>query len=303
MNRRAEKLVAKFRDASILRMAKANAKDAPAQPLFHYTNEQALSGIIRSNTFWFTSIYYMDDDVELSFGFGVSHDLLSAAMQREDVNTKTFLKPLVEDFKFERIKARFEFYSVSFGQRDDPEQWAEYAADGSGVALGLTPRFFGLAETKDFKPEEKIFLGKVTYGEAEAKLRHTRVIESAISVVKQAYKEGVLLMAADEDEFLRHVAVEMYVEILWNSVMTKASKWSHQNETRLLAANDRKDPKLEIRNAEVQPRVELPQPLLRDNISEVMIGPNADEGMAARVRTFLDENGLAKVPISAAARA
>jgi hypothetical protein len=167
----------------------------------------------------------------------------------------------------------------------------------------LTPGFFGLAKTKDFKPEEKIFLGKVTYGEAEAKVRHAGVIDSAISVVKQAYREGVLLKAADEDEFLRHMAAEMYVEILWNSITTKASKWSHQNETRLLVVNDLRNPRLEIRNAEVRPRVELPQPLLRDNISEVMIGPKADEGTTARVRAFLDENALAKVPITAAARA
>jgi hypothetical protein len=58
----------------------------------------------------------MDDKVELSFGFGISHDLLSAALKREGVLTQTFLKPIVEDFKFETIKARFAFYSASFGQ-------------------------------------------------------------------------------------------------------------------------------------------------------------------------------------------
>lgn len=99
------------------------------------------------------------------------------------------------------------------------------------------------------------------------------------------------------------MTVEMYVEILWNSVTTKASKWSHQNETRLLAVNDRLNPQLEIRNVEVKPRVELPQPLLRDNVSEVMIGPKADEGATVRVRAYLDENGLSKVPITTAARA
>jgi hypothetical protein len=148
MNHRAEKLLTKFHDASALRMAKLNEKEAPTQPLFHYTNEQALFGIIGSNKFWFTSIYHMDDDAELSFGFGVSHGLLSAAMEREDVHTKTFLKPLVEDYKFEKIKARFEFYSASFGQKDDPKQWADYAGGGSGIALGLMPGFFGLAKTE-----------------------------------------------------------------------------------------------------------------------------------------------------------
>jgi hypothetical protein len=55
-----------------------------------------------------------------------------------------------------------------------------------------------------------------------------------------------------------------------------------------------------IRNAEVRPRVELPQPLLRDNISEVMIGPTADGAANARVRAFLDANGLSKAPVTGA---
>jgi Protein of unknown function (DUF2971) len=301
VNRRAQKLIEKFHDSSIYRMARGNAKDAPKQPLFHYTTEQALYSIIRSETFWFTSIYHMDDDAELLFGFGVSHALLSAAMERKDVQTNTFLRPLVEDYNFEKVKARFEFYSASFGQKDDAEQWSDYADGGAGVAMGLAPAFFELSNPKDPTPEEATFLGKIIYGETNAKIRHAGVIDSAISVVKQAYRAGLMLKAEDEDEFLRHVAAEMYVEILWNSVTSKAEKWSHQCETRLLAVNNRLNPKIKIHNAENRPRVELPQPLLKRNIAEVMLGPNADDSARLRVRTFLDENQLQHVPVTLAA--
>src|SRR5207244_663652 len=106
MNRSAEKLVKRFNAASLKRMARANAKGAPTQPLFHYTTEEALYSIMRSETFWFTSIYYMDDDAELSFGFNVARDLLKTAMQSEGVLTKAFLKPLVDDYKFDRAAGR-----------------------------------------------------------------------------------------------------------------------------------------------------------------------------------------------------
>ena len=159
MNRQAQKLVTKFHDASIYRMARGNAKEAPTQPLFHYTTERALYSIIQSETFWFTSIYYMDDDAELSFGFGVSHDLLSAAMKREDVLTKRFLKLLVDDYKFETIKAHFEFYSASFGQKDDAEQWRDYADGGFGVAIGLAPGFFA-SQTRKIHARRNYFSGK-----------------------------------------------------------------------------------------------------------------------------------------------
>ena len=243
----------------------------------------------------------MDDDAELSFGFGVSHALLKAAMEREDVFAKGFLKPLVDDFKFEKIRARFEFYSASFGHKDDRQQWNDSAAGGSGVALGLGPEFFALLKTKDPKPEETTFLGKVFYGEADAKARHAGVIDSAIWTVKQAYRAGLLLNVEDEEEFLHHMAAEMYVEVLWNSVTSKSDKWSHQCETRLLAINDLRNPKLEIHNAEKRPRLELPQPLLKRNIAEVMLGPTADDGAKARVRTFLDEHQLAHVSVTASA--
>ena len=82
------------------------------------------------------------------------------------------------------------------------------------------------------------------------------------------------------------MAAEMYVEILWISVTSKDSKWGHQSETRLLAVNDLQAPKITIHNADTRPRVELPQPLLKKNIVEVMIGPKADDAAKDRVKIF-----------------
>ncbi len=211
---------------------------------------------------------------------------------------KVFLKPLVEDVGFLRIRNRFEFYSASFGQKDDARQWTVYADVGKGVAIGLGPKFFGFEKKEDFKPEEKIFLGKVEYGEPAAKIRHAAVVDSAVQTIKQAHKQGLLLKAEDEEAFLHLMAAYMYVEILWNSVTTKSDKWAHQLETRLLAVNDLKNPGIEIKNAPARPRVEIPQPLLKANITEVMMGPKADDVARANVRKILDDNGLASVPVT-----
>jgi hypothetical protein len=141
MHLRAKNLADRFEGASVRRMAQGNERGAPTEPLFHYTTADALLAIIGSETFRFTSVYHMDDDQELLFGFGISHSLLSAAMEREDLNVKTFLKPLVEDVGFDRIKNRFEFYSASFGQKDDPRQWTDYADGGKGVASSRRKRY------------------------------------------------------------------------------------------------------------------------------------------------------------------
>jgi hypothetical protein len=65
--------------------------------------------------------------------------------------------------------------------------------------------------------------------------------------------------------------------------------------------NDRRNPKLEIHNADKRPRVELPQPLLKKNITEIMLGPKAEDAAKVRVRTFLNEHQLSHVPVTAAA--
>lgn len=303
MHRRAEKLADRFNFASVQRMAKGNERGAPTESLFHYTSTAALAGIIASETFWFTSVYHMDDDQELSFGFGISHALLKAALEREDANVRVFLKPLVEDVGLTRIRNRFEFYSASFGKKDDSRQWTDYAGDGTGVAIGLGPKFFGFEKKEDYKPEEKTFLGKVEYGEPAAKIRHAAIVDSAVQTIKQAHRQGLLLKAEDEEAFLHLMAAYMYVEILWNSVTTKSDKWSHQMETRLLAVNDLKNPKIEIKNAPARPRVEIPQPRLKANITEVMMGPKADDAARANVRKILDDNGLPNVQVTMSAAA
>ncbi|MFX8719839.1 DUF2971 domain-containing protein, partial [Acinetobacter baumannii] len=87
---------------------------------------------------------------------------------------------------------RFEFYSASFGQKDDVKQWNDYAGDGKGVAIGLAPKFFGFVRKEDYKPWEKTFLGKVEYGEPAAKIRHAAIVDSAVQTIKQAHKQGLL---------------------------------------------------------------------------------------------------------------
>lgn len=71
-------------------------------------------------------------------------------------------------------------------------------------------------------------------------------------------------------------------------------------ETTLLAVNDLKNPHIEIKNEPAHPRVEVPQRLLKANITEVMMGPKADDDAKAKVRKILNDNGLASVPLTAA---
>jgi hypothetical protein len=299
-----EKALNAFQVACDQRMADANEANSPDEPFFHYTKEKALTSIIESEQLWFTSIYHMDDPEELKFGFNVVRSLLTEAVVVRTGLVRTFCQELLDAIDVKMIKELLAFYSVSFGLRDDSQQWKCYADGGRGVALGLAPKFFRPApfeDPNDSKPEEEIYYGKVAYGDMDARARHSKVIEAAVALVKQAEGSGWLRTAQQVELFCKHLAASMYTEVLWNCVTTKDSKWSHQHEMRLLALNFVKRPRLPIVIAD-RPRVEISQPLLRASIVEVMIGPKSDSGALTRMRQFLDARGLSNVPVTQAAR-
>jgi hypothetical protein len=86
----------------------------------------------------------MDDTEELTFGFNVGRLLVDARAENGDQLTQFFCHELMREEDLAKIKKLFEFYSISFGLRDDPQQWKGYADQGRGIAMGLAPTFFEL---------------------------------------------------------------------------------------------------------------------------------------------------------------
>ena len=300
LDSRISKALAAFEDESNRRMADANAANAPTLPLFHFTREQALTSIIGSEQLWFTSIYHMDDPEELTFGFNQSRVLLEEAIAVKNGLARAFCQDVLEIVDLKTITMLIAFYSISFGLRDDLQQWNSYGDQGRGAALGLAPEFFRPASCEDPdhpKPEEEVFYRKVSYGHADARERHRGVIEPAFALIERVEAAGWLRTKEEAATFGKDLTALMYPEILWNCITTKDGKWSHQNETRILVRNFLKKPLLPIVNAE-RPRVEITQPLLRRSIVEVMIGPKAAPGALTRMRKFLVSVGLPAVPVT-----
>lgn len=287
-----------FRTASDERMARDNAGEAPQETLFHYTSEEAFRNIVRTEQLWFTSIYQMDDREELNFGYGISRSILQSVSDSGDVVIRAFCEPLIRDDLRADIRQTFDFYSVSFGTKDDPNQWSRYADGGKGLAIGLAPPFFLPQQVVDPKPEDHVYVGKVLYGDKAARAKHAAVVDFAIDVIGQVRDAGLIRKWLDARAFFRRIASEMYVEILWNCVTTKDDSWSQQRETRLLALNHLGKPHLEIHNATVRPRVQIGQPLLRSNLEEVMLGPMSDASAEDRIKTFLIDHGLTETRVT-----
>jgi hypothetical protein len=293
-----EKAAAKFRANSDKRIAKRTAAEFPKASLFHYTTRTAFESIIATEEFRFTSIYHMDDTEELNFGFDTCSAILKSIFERGDKEIKSFVTPLIEtDFR-QKIKAIIEFYSVSFGTRDDPKQWARYGDKGNGIAIGLSPEFFSSLPIDPQKPEEVVYIGKVAYGEKNAKAQNSRVIHSAVDFIKREYRAGTIPEGDAAASLFLRLTAEMYPEVLWHCVTTKSDTWEHQNETRLLVFNHVKNPKLAIHMTQGRPFVKIRQPTLKKFLDEVMVGPKAEASAETQVRLFLAKQGLGEVRVT-----
>ena len=52
-------------------------KPTQIKPLFHYTTQAGLLGIIDSRSLWFTDIFYLNDSTEMEYTFSIVGYVLS----------------------------------------------------------------------------------------------------------------------------------------------------------------------------------------------------------------------------------
>lgn len=287
-------------------MYEADAMDCPTAPLFHYTSWEGFEGIMRSRSFWFTSIYQMNDATELTYGFGITRRLFKAANIRAAMNNtpadwlvQKFCEPLIEDGNVSGITGRFDFYSASFGQRDEPHQWKEYGDDGRGIAIGLAEKFFKPEYKSQAESHEHNYLGKVIYDPAECEARHLKPIQEALDIIiREAHLES-FKNGKEAAGFCRRLASELHVPLIWNSITTKERKWEPENETRLLVVIDLLKPQLAVQTRPRDSRryVEIPLALFEPGtITEIMVGPSASSGVEERISDLLDQLGFPGTP-------
>jgi hypothetical protein len=98
-------------------------------PLFHYTNMAGLTAIINSQQIWLTSIFHLNDPSELGHGADIALAILNSEADRGDHVVKAFCA------------------QTFFSRRgDDLGQWRAYADNSRGVAIGLAPHLFRVAD-------------------------------------------------------------------------------------------------------------------------------------------------------------
>jgi hypothetical protein len=283
------------------------AQSTITAPLYQYTGWSGLSGIIESQSVWFTDYRHLNDPSELSHGVEVAHDALTAVAERSDRRVGLFLDTIRDLLVPKNFVGSLDFFTASFtAQRDDDGQWSEYGEKGQGFALGFAPKMFELVDGAGLAPNEITFVGPVLYDRQAIFERHRCAIEAAASIFLAAADAHAELMADGKVgwPFMRRMATEIIASpLIWNCITSKHTDYEIEREVRLIlmgqTSNLARYIKTRMRGSEIVPYVAHPFPIRAPGaIHEVLVGPAADAGAEDRVRDMLASHGLASVPVT-----
>jgi len=275
----------------------------PNFPLFHYTNEAGIRGILSSSKLWCFSHLHQTDRTEFAYSLDIAKEVIQEISRSDDRVTHFFALCLLDLINNNSFTETFEFYLFSLSlHRDDPRQWAEFGRRSSGFCLGFSPTLFQPDE-HELKPmaNENLFVGKVIYGEEAIRARHSHVFAKAAEITSRfANNNRELVQQVKPSAYLSAMAKEVIAsQLVWNCLTGKKLKYQDEREIRFLIMNIRARFDGLRKSFGEKTYIEAPMPLkLPGSVTEIIVGANAPADAEAQINAFLSEHGYSGVPVS-----
>jgi hypothetical protein len=115
----------------------------PTTPLFHYTDRDALEGILRNRHLWCFSYAQQDDKEEFQYSLGIARAELDRVATHGEEFGKEFAICVVDLINQNVLTSKFKFYLFSVSQKRDSElQWKQYGRGSTGFSIGFAPKLF-----------------------------------------------------------------------------------------------------------------------------------------------------------------
>ena len=109
----------------------------PNETLYHYTSLPAAQNILEKRQMWASDLRSMNDPHELRYGKRLMEDRFRKARKGARNPARKLWLEYVYDQFLKLVANRSSSYSISLSAHPDlPHQWCDYAANGTGVALG-----------------------------------------------------------------------------------------------------------------------------------------------------------------------
>jgi hypothetical protein len=293
-------------DAQLLR---EESLITPVDPLFHYTGEASLEGILKNEHLWCFSHLHQTDKEEFSYSRGIALKELGNLKNIGDQFGRNVCGCLEDLLTANDYREIFEFYLFSLSQRRDSlSQWKDYGRnsgqEGAGFSIGFAPHLF-LPDIKTISDiaNENIHVGKVTYGDVKTTYRHHKVFEAAAQIANRIGKQNHAVVFRSKEvhfNFARAMALEVLArQLIWRCLTSKRLRFESEAEIRFVMMNV--PAKFDgLRNNHCgRTYVKHDLPLRRSgNITEIMIGPAAAGDAEAKVIKLLNKLDYSGVPVT-----
>jgi len=271
-----------------------------ATTLYHYTDVRGLKGILESGQVWFTDYRHLNDPSELTHGIDMARDVAHQIAAGADGRVRLFLDYFLDLFRHDNFVPTLEFFIACFSRtRDDLGQWRAYADNGRGVAIGLSPSLFAVADTPvpGQLPE---FVGSVRYSLADVCGCHEACLTEAAAIFLAAANANADLLTDKSvgisfmDQFVRDIIAS---PLIWNCLTSKHPAYEHEQEVRLVMMGT---PAVvapfvttRFRGSKIVPYIPQPMPFrAQHKIAEIVVGPAAPPDTERTVRTMLHSIGI-----------
>lgn len=149
--------------------------------LFHYTDLEALTGIIREHDLWLTNSRFSNDEQEWQYGYKLAKQVINRKIRKSRSKTKQAYLKQVANLVDAPPPAGV--YICCFCERDNLlSQWRGYGQDGTGVSLAFNPADFQRYCGADMPPNVGLTrLWKVFY----SRKVQEDIVEKALDLVPE----------------------------------------------------------------------------------------------------------------------
>ena len=268
--------------------------------VFHYTDLEALVGIVTKQRLWATDAQFLNDSEELRYAQAACCHYLEKRSSECHGSAETklvaqFLEVIVE--KLQSNDTHSFPYVVSFSEKGDHlPQWRAYGKFGQGVSIGFQFTYSNWPVVNAIGIDVASSLYKCLYKERDQNRLFKSIIDAQLKVLA---KRRALASTAQETARKVTQCVDEWADWMVTAFTNtfpyiKSPAFETEHEVRLVLPRDKIgwERKFRISNGLLVPYVEVHEESARLPISRVVIGPSSKQELVLEgVRRLLDTHG------------
>jgi Protein of unknown function (DUF2971) len=251
------------------------------EEFYHYTSIDAVRNILANRVLWASDVLSMNDTSEFKHAVSIIDDELMGRWNVLPIHLSEYFHPR----KLLRLGETWNTFAACFcSERDLLEQWRAYTPDAGGASVG-----FRIGSLYDLGRESNAFaLVKINYSSDELRNATKHICDAALELASSQS-----LVYHEAEVYWSEVAL-----ILLNfAVRFKHPSFRGEREWRTLSLNPSEVPVLLRRNRQGMEVKFIDIGFQPEMVTQITLGPRAEDGAELRLREFLDDNGFQEVNI------